>query len=305
MVNLRTFDLNLLRVFEAVMRDRSVSKAADQLGLSQPAVSSALNRMRRQFEDPLFVRGSVGMEPTAKAMALSPVVSESLTMLRAGLSATSSFDPAISKRQFTLLMTDVGEIAFLPKVLPLLKERSPGIDLSVVEFGMERYEELLDSGAADLAVGRLKLPDTLRSQTIHLGPYVVVASASHPRIRRGTDGTLGIDLQDYLAAEHVQVMPRGATGDPVTEALGEQAGLRRIALSIPHAVALPMIIGATELIATVPKVFADYLIDGGTVRQMPTPFTIETSVVKQWWHRRNENDPGHRWLRSAFAGAGA
>src|ERR1700722_8740493 len=109
MVNLRTFDLNLLRIFEAVAKDGSVSKAADTLGLSQPAVSNALNRMRRQFEDPLFVRTNKGVEPTLKAQQLATAVSQGLSTIRAGLTATTEFNPAVSKRRFTLLMTDVGE----------------------------------------------------------------------------------------------------------------------------------------------------------------------------------------------------
>lgn len=304
MVNLRTFDLNLLRIFEAVMQDRSVSKAADKLGLSQPAVSNALNRMRRQFDDPLFVRTNSGMEPTAKAEQLAAAVAQGLTTIRAGLSSTTNFDPATSKRRFTLLMTDVGEIAFLPKVLPTLMRLSPGIDLTVAEFGIERYEELLDSGGADLAIGRLRLPDTLCSEAIHSSPYVVVMSHDNQRLTVDASGKPSISVEDYIDAPHVFVMPRGASGDPVTDALGDRAARRRIALSIPHAIALPMIIGKTDLIATIPKVCADQIVTSGALIQVPAPIFIEQTFVHQWWHRRNLNDPGHRWLRSIFATAG-
>ena len=304
MVNLRTFDLNLLRILEAVMRDRSVSKAADKLGLSQPAVSSALNRMRRQFEDPLFVRTKSGMEPTAKAEQLAAVVSQGLTTIRSGLSLTANFEPASSKRRFTLLMTDVGEVAFLPVVLPILQRLAPGIDLAVIEFGIERYEELLDSGAADLAIGRLRLPDTLCSEAIHTSPYVVVASRTNHRVTTDAFGKALMSFEDYITAPHVFVMPRGASGDPVTDALGDRAARRRIALSIPHAIALPMIIGNTDLVATIPKVCADQLLASGALVQVPAPFFIEQTFVYQWWHRRNLNDQGHRWLRNVFATSG-
>ncbi len=304
MVNLRTFDLNLLRIFEAVMHDRSVSKAADKLGLSQPAVSNGLNRMRRQFEDPLFIRTNSGMEPTPKAEQLAAAVSQGLTTIRSGLSSTTNFDPAVSSRRFTLLMTDVGVVSFLPKVLPTLKRLSPGIDITVTEFGIERYEELLDSGAADLAIGRLKLPDTLCSEAIHTSPYVVVMSRGNQRARVDASGAASISFEDYITSPHVFVMPRGASGDPVTEALGDRAARRPVAVSIPQTIALPMIIGDTDFIATIPKVCADQLVASGTLIQVPPPFLIEQTFVRQWWHRRYLHDPGHRWLRQVFATSG-
>ena len=172
-----------------------------------------------------------------------------------------------------------------------------------MEIGIERYEELLDSGAADLAIGRLNLPDRLHSQPIHVGPYVVVASVASRYVARDGMGEPAISMADYLAAKHVHVMPRGASGDPVADALGERVALRHVSLSIPHVLALPAIIANTDMIATVPKVSADLLVAGGGLQQVPTPFPVVQSIVKQWWHRRNQNDPGHRWLRQLFATA--
>lgn len=304
MVNLRTFDLNLLRVFEAINRDGSVSKAADTLGLSQPAVSNALNRLRRQFDDPLFVRTRRGMEPTPKAGQLALAVHRGMTTIRAGLSAGVDFHPARSERRFTLLMTDVGEISFLPILLTELRRQAPGIDVSVVEAGLARYDELLENGTADLAIGRISLADTLSSELIHSSPFVVLLSRGHPRLRAGPDGRPTLSYEDYLAAPHVLVQPRGASGDPIREALGADAAKRRIGLSIPHATVLPMIIGDSELIATVPQVCAQNLIATGKLCQVEAPFAIPRNFVYQWWHKRNTADPGHRWLRGIFAGAG-
>jgi DNA-binding transcriptional LysR family regulator len=303
-VNLRNFDLNLLRIFEAIFQDRSVSKAADRLALSQPAVSNALNRMRRQFADPLFVRTQVGMEPTPKAQQLALAVQQGLTTIRAGLISGFDFDPAESRRCFTLLMTDVGELAFLPAVLPKLIKQAPYVDVSVIEFGLERYEELLNSGMADLAIGRIKLPDALLAETIHTSPFVVLMGRDNRRLQLQPDGTPSIAFEDYLEAPHVFVMPRGASGDPVTEALGDMARLRRIAISIPHATVLPAILVDTDLIATVPKVCADQLTASGNLCTAQAPFPIQPSIVQQWWHRRNTTDPGHQWLRLLFASTG-
>ena len=304
MVNLRTFDLNLLRVFEAITESQSVSKAADKLGLSQSAVSNALDRMRRQFDDPLFIRTHRGMEPTPKAQDLAEVILTGLTTIRAGLSASGTFDPARSHRRFSLLMTDVGEMTFLPTILSRLNEQAPQIDLNVIEFGLERYEELLEAGIADLAVGQLKLPDTLCSQEFHNSDFAVVASRTNPIVQYDAEGKASIALETYLDAPHVQQAPRGASGNPVAVALGSQASRRRIALSVPHASVLPMILPQTSLIATVPKVCADLLARHGDLVVMPTPFPMDRSHVTLWWHRRNTKDPGHSWLREMFLTSG-
>ena len=281
MVNLRTFDLNLLRIFEAISHDGSVSKAADTLGLSQPAVSNALNRLRQHFDDPLFVRTLRGMEPTPKAEQLALAVHGGMTTIRAGLSAGVDFDPERSERRFTLLMTDVGEISFLPIVLSAVRHRAPHVDITVMESGLAGYEDLLENGMVDLAIGRIKLTDTLCSELIHTSPFVVLVSHTHPRLATAPDGRRVLSYADYLAAPHVLVQPRGASGDPVREALGEDAHKRRVGLSIPHATVLPMIIADTELIATVPEVCANNLVARGTLCQVEAPFEIERNFVYQ------------------------
>lgn len=305
MVNLRTFDLNLLRVFEAVVQDRSVSKAADRLGLSQPAVSNALNRMRHHFADPLFVRTHDGMEPTPMAQQLAETVLHGLTTIRAGLNSGATFVPETSTRRFTVLMTDVGEIAFLPPALATIRATAPNVKLSIVEFGKERYEELLDSGIADLAVGLVNLADTLESQEIHASPFVVVLCRTNPRLRYRGNGEAYITIEDYLDAPHVYALARGSSGDPVSNALSALGAKRDIALALPHASVLPMIMPGTELVTTVPKVCADYFVASGALCQVELPVAITHNFVRQWWHKRNTNDPGHIWLRRLFADVGA
>lgn len=304
MVNLRTFDLNLLRVFEAVYRDKSVSRAADQLGMSQPAVSNALNRLRRQIDDPLFIRGHDGMEPTPRSIRLATTLLQGMTSIRSALNEGAHFDPATSRRSFTLLMTDVGEVTFLPVVLSKLSREAPNVDLVVIEQGLERYPELLDNGTADLAVGRISLPEPLVSQSIHSSPFVILMTRDHPALSWSADGDPSITLDAYLDAAHVQVMPRGSTGDPVKEALGTVGRRRRMALAIPHATVLPMLIEQTTLLATIPLVCANSLVAHSALITVPPPFAIPQTFVQQWWHRRNTKDPGHLWLRDVFATAG-
>lgn len=307
MVNLRTFDLNLLRVFEAVINDRSVSKAADKLGMSQPAVSNALNRLRRQLNDPLFVRTLQGMEPTPKADQLSLAVNNGLTTIRAGLIAGMAFDPSTSQRQFTLLMTDVGEILFLPTLLSVLRRSAPHIDIKVMESGREGYSELLENGMADIALGRIQLADRFCSQHIHSSPFVILMSARNRLLEdREPDehGNYKISYSEYLDARHILIQPNGATGDPIGNALGKDADERQIALTIPHSTVLPMIMGDTDLLATIPAAAAPNLMATGDLRIAAAPFKIEPNQVYLWWHRRNSADNGHRWLRELFANSG-
>lgn len=300
MVNLRTFDLNLLRVFEAIYRDGSVSRAADQLGVSQSAVSNALNRLRYHLADPVFMRSSQGMDPTPKATQLAATLLEGMMTIRSALVEGTTFDSATSHRRFTLLMTDVGEITFLPTLLARLSQEAPFVDLAVVEQGLERYAELLDNGTVDLAVGRITLPDNLSSESIHTSPFVVLLTRDNPHLRWSADDQPVLDLDAYLAAPHIMVKPRGMTGDLVEQALGSHPR-RRIALSIPHATVLPMIIENTRLLATIPQVCANYLVANSSLITVPPPFEIAQNSVQLWWHKRNTKDPGHQWLRDACA----
>ncbi len=304
MINMRTFDLNLLRVFEALSHDRSVSLAAAKLGMSQPALSNALNRLRIVFDDPLFVRTRRGMQPTPKAEQLALTLHEGLATIRAGLSSSAAFDPATSERRFTLLMTDVGELSFLPVVLSTLSKSAPKIDLCVRHLPVERYGELLESGGADLAIGRLQLADTLKSELIHSSPFVVLASQTNRYLTKDAEGRATLSFEDYIRAPHVEIESYGASGNPVKQALGSLGPRRRVALILPHTTVLPRLIEGTDLLATIPKVCADKLITMGAVCAVSPPFPIEQNFVYQWWHRRNDSDNGNRWLRKLFATAG-
>ncbi len=304
MLNLRTFDLNLLRVFEAIAHDRSVSRAADKLGMSQPAVSNALNRLREQLGDPLFVRTSAGMEPTPKADLLASFINQGMTAIRAGLTSGTAFDPATSRRRFHLLLTDVGAITFLPQLLSTLDREAPGIDLTVSEFAVSNYADLLDEGLADLAIGRFELSSALRSQLIHTSRYVVMLSKDHPDLAKDPAGRPAISYESYVAAPHVVVAPPGSSGDPIGHSLGHDGGRRRVALSVPYIAILPMVMRGTRLMATVPDALAGQLAAGGDLCLCSPPFSIDDNHIHQWWHKRLDTDAGHRWIRQLCADAG-
>jgi DNA-binding transcriptional LysR family regulator len=300
MINPNNLDLNLLRVFDALLREKSVSGAAERLHLSQPALSNALNRLRDALQDPLFVRTRNGMEPTALAIQLQVPLQQGLSAIRAALEQGTQFDPADAERTFTLIMNDVGEITFLPPLLRHISRHAPGITLNVVELGREEYEDSLDSGSADLAIGRIKLAETFRSQLVHFSTYVAVMSADHPLADQPGDK---IDFDSYMTARHVAVIPRGATGNPIDKSLGTNADQRHIALSVPHTTVLSAILPDTDLVATVPDKCIEALCIDGRLVWRALPFPVEPNMVYQWWHKRQESDAGHRWLRELVANA--
>jgi DNA-binding transcriptional LysR family regulator len=300
-INPNTFDLNLLRVFEALMKDGSVSAAAGRLGLSQPAVSNSLNRLRELLGDPLFVRTRNGMEPTALALNLRDPLQQSLMNIRAAFSQGLTFEPATSNRIFSLIMIDVGEITFLPPLISKISAIAPSISLRVLELGQEDYEDYLDSGAADLAIGRVILHDSFRSEPLLDSPYVAILDSDHPGIDISPDGTRSITYETYLQARHIAVLPRGATGNPVDSALARDAKARQIALSIGHTMVLTAILPGTRMIATVPETCTEVLCRDGRLCGVMLPFNVEPSHVLLWWHKRYDRDNGHRWLRTLIA----
>jgi DNA-binding transcriptional LysR family regulator len=300
-LNLSRLDLNLLRVLEALLIERSVSAAGELLGLSQPAVSNALRRLRSLTGDPLFVRTRHGMEPTPAALLLGEPVREGLATIRAGFARSASFEPGNARRTFTLLMNDVGASSFLPLVVRRLAEEAPRVDLVVQDRDLANYADALDSGAADLAVGRIMLSGAFRSRLVGTSPYVVVLSDSHPLLTRGRDRAPRLTMAAYLAAPHIVVSPRGATENPVERKLAALGHRRRIALSLPHISALAAILPGSDLIATVPDRCVLTIIRGLPLAWVPLPFQLPANEVRQWWHPRHDLDPGHAWLRGLFA----
>lgn len=303
MHNANTFDLNLLRVFDALVREGSVSLAANRLSLSQPAVSNALSRLRTLLGDPLFVRTRHGMEPTAFALRLCSPVQDGLAQIRAGLSQVVTFDPATSERTFTLLMNDVGAASFLPAVVQRLTKQAPRVNLDVNERDHADYEDALDSASADLAIGRVMLSDTFQSEFLLKSFYVAILRSDHPALsrKRGVRPFLTVDR--YVAAQHVVVSPRGATSNPVERTFSAMRLSRRIALNVPHATSLVNILPDTDLIATVPDKCIEFLCRDRRLTWAELPVRIEPNMIYQWWHKRHDHDAGHRWLREFMSSA--
>ncbi len=292
-MELARLDLNLLLVFHHLLREKRVSAVAAVLGMSQPAVSSALGRLRSSLGDALFLRTQRGMVPTPYALQLAEPVALALDALQQALNVRASFDAATSQRNFTLAMTDVGEMYFLPVLMDALAQAAPGVTLNVVAVTGASLKDDMASGRTDLALGLLpQLQAGFYQQALFRQPYVCLMRQSHPLASAPTLG-----LADFAQASHVRVIAAGTGHGRVDEALERQGLQRRIRLTVPHFVALGDVLGHSDLIATVPERFAQRVTHPFGLTTRPLPLGLDDSAIHQFWHARLHQDPGHQWLR--------
>jgi DNA-binding transcriptional LysR family regulator len=303
-MNLQTIDLNLLLVFEALMDERNVTRAAKRVGLSQPAMSNALARLRRTFDDPLLVRTSDGMLPTPRAQALIVPVRAALAQLRGALEERPAFDPAASQRIFHLLSNDYVELLLLPQVSAELQRQAQEVKLHVYRprhlFHPPTAIDLADS--FDLALGffpdALTLEEEIRSTVLWEERNVCLARAEHPAI----GGAL--TLQQYVAAQHVAVFYKSQGAGLIDTLLEQQGWARRVALLVPHFASTPFIVAASDLIATVPERLAHHFVDL-PLQVLPAPLEMPPFRLTLLWHERFDHDPAHAWLRELLLSTAA
>src|SRR5262245_26518300 len=235
-MNIQEVDLNLLRVFDAVLRDGSVTGAATRLGLTQPAVSNSLARLRRMLDDALFVRTQTGMLPTPYAQGLAEPVRQALALVENALALHAGFDPATSRRVFRLHMSDIGEMVFLPRLLERVQRAAPGVRIEATALPLGEINGALAAGALDLAVGALPGLEGVRSRLLLQDPYVCMMRAGHPLAGRR------LTPRQFAEVSIVLVSSAGG-GHRVVEEAFERHGLtERIALRVPHYTVVPMVL---------------------------------------------------------------
>jgi DNA-binding transcriptional LysR family regulator len=291
-MNVHDVDLNLLRVFDAVLHEQGATAAAARLGLTQPAVSNALARLRAIFGDALFVRTAAGMDPTPFARELAEPVRQALALLESALAHGPGFDPATSTRAFRFYMSDLGQVEFLPPLVERLQRAAPGVRLEAVAADLEHIADALGAGSIDLAVGFLPaLGPPVARRTLFRDPYRCLMRADHPSIGAK------LSRKQFLESSHVLVTYRGGGHRVIEEAL-ERAGVaRRIALRVPHFTVVPMVLERTDLILTLPARVARVYERQGGFKSLPPPVPMPPAEVAVHWHERFEADPGNRWLR--------
>ncbi|MCI1839478.1 LysR family transcriptional regulator [Achromobacter ruhlandii] len=295
-MNLQDMDLNLLVVFNELCKHGRVSAVAQNLGISQPGVSNALGRLRKLLGDELFLRTSRGMVPTPYAEALAQPIAEALAALHGTLNARASFDPARSERAFVIGVNDVGETYFLPRLMRALDDAAPGVTIRTVRTTSIDVKDEMERGRIDLAMGFLPgLKHGFFQRRLFRQPYVCIFREDHPLARTG------VSARQFRAAEHVAIVSEG-TGHGVVDQVIEQAGIRRrLRLTVPHFMAVGPVLQATDMIAVVPRRFADCACKPFGLATAPCPVKIPESVINVFWHARNHREPANQWLRQVVA----
>jgi len=295
MNDLRRIDLNLLVILDALLSEQHVTRAAERLHLSQPAVSHALARLRDLLGDPLLVRQGGGLVPTARALELAAPLAEALAQVQA-LLAPNRFDPTSAKRSFRLAMSDYGAAILLPGLVRTLRREAPGIDLQIIQASREGMVDGVLNGDIDLAAGVFPdLPAELRSTPLFEEHYAcMVDRASLPE-----GGTL--DLTAYLTRPHVLLEMRGSGTPEIERALTAIRERRHVAISLPHWGIAPQLIEGTDLILTVSSRGLPTG-DQAHLLVVPVPFHIPSFAFELAWHSRRAGDPALQWLKEQVQG---
>jgi DNA-binding transcriptional LysR family regulator len=293
-MHVNEIDLNLLRLFDAVHRSRSVSRAAEMLQVTQPAASHGLTRLRLLIKDPLFVRAPGGVRPTPKADRLAQAVREALATLEEALNESAEFDPQRSRKSFRIHMSDIGEGRFLPELMVMLREQAPGVRVETMPLPRSSITEALDSGRIDFAFGFLpSVKDTQRLQLLK-DRYIVLLRQGHPFTRRRRSGKAL--LEDLKMLEFVAVRTHADTLR-ILQLLNLEDRLR---LTTEHFMVLPAIVRATDLAVVMPRNIALGFAQEGGYALVEPPLPLRDFVVSLHWSKRFESDPGNRWLRGAI-----
>ncbi|SDI74793.1 transcriptional regulator, LysR family [Paraburkholderia steynii] len=288
-------DLNLLRVFLAIADLRSLTAAGARLGLTQPAVSHALRRLRTLFDDPLFVRTPTGMVPTDAAVRLHAPLAQAFGIINVAVQQLAKFDPATAHRVFRVSMSDMSEFYFLPPLLAMIDSTAPGIRVEVANFSVDAVSTAMRSGEIDLALGYVPgLDAACISTTLFVDEHVCVVRAGHPLRKRNP-------TKDHLAALRYVYASTNATGHRMVEQWLEELNLRRdIVLRLPHFVVAPEIVQNTDLAVIFPKSIAQRFNRNKAFRILPLPFSLPPIEIQVHTHMQFSADPGIAWLRDAI-----
>lgn len=287
-MRLEKIDLNLFVVFDAIYRERSVTKVAVLLNLTQPAVSNALSRLRQTFDDPLFVRTPEGMAPTPVADSVVGDVREALTLLGRSVGVNARFDPTTSEKVFHLGMQDLAESLLLPRLQAAVKAVAPKVSITSYYVAREAATEELKAGVIDLL---LDVPEVnakeLGQAALAELPYVVAMRVDHPLAEKP------LTVDDYLAAEHVHVSSRRKGRGQMDVALHKLGLRRRVTMRVQSYMVGARIAEQTDLLWTVPRVLAETL----PLYVAELPFSVEPLAWNLYWHKNADSDPANAWMR--------
>jgi DNA-binding transcriptional LysR family regulator len=289
--DLRAVDLNLLKAFDAILTEGAVTRAGARIGLSQPAMSASLVRLRDLFDDTLFVRTPGGMEPTARALELAIPIQHALREIEDALRNSPEFDPARARRTFVVGMTEYAEIALVERLTELLRQQSDSIDLRLRSVAMVEYLELLDDGGIDAFVGHAdRVPPRFLWTSLLQDPLILLARRGHPIFKTP------IGIEDLVRWPQILMSPTGEARGAVDPILKQKGVERRVAMTVGSYLGIPLALQSSDLTSNVPQQIAARLSKVLPLRSAPLPFRhiVASTLV---WHSRNESDGAQVWLR--------
>ena len=298
-VHVEDLDLNLLRALAAIAETASITRAAAKLGITQPAMSHMLERLRAALGDPLFVRTRDGMKPTERARDLLAPITQGLSQIDHALRRSTSFDAARARRSFSLTTDDYAQALLLPPLFARLATEAPGIDLAVLPpREAEAAPAALDAGKIDFIVaGRSIEGQGVVKKLLWNDGFTCAVRADHPAAKRG------LDLEAYANAAHVVIAPGGRPGSFVDALLAERGLTRRTALRVPSFLVAPLVIAENDLVLTVGRRLAARLAATHGLVLVDPPLPMPSFAVTLYWHARNQDDAAHRWMRQRLVDA--
>lgn len=284
-------DLSLMKTFVLIYQTRSVTKTAEKLSVTQPSVSHALSRLRKQFKDVLFVRSAEGLRATNAAEQLYPALHEALSLIEDTVAGVSGFDPLTSERTFHLAATDLGEISLLPTVLALLEKRAPRISVEIIPLDFAKAERDLRKGGLDavLCTPRMSGKD-LRRDSLFSETYVGLCAASHPRL--GAMPTMA----EFLNERQIEISATSGHTE-ADRSLRDQGIRKNVALKVAHFAALPRLLERTDYVAMVPSTLVDWCMCSANVSEFTLPFDTPQVEIALYTHHRSLPSPAINWFR--------
>ncbi|XOV88676.1 MAG: LysR family transcriptional regulator [Pseudomonadota bacterium] len=291
-MKLSDIDLNLFVVFDAIYTEGNLTRAGEIIGITQPAVSNSLSRLRNLFDDPLFVRTAEGMVPTPVAQNIIGSVRQALGLMRSSVQESETFDPIASDKRFRISMTDLSQSIILPFVFSRVKKEAPHIAIDCYQVRRRDMHIELASGNLDLAVDIPLTPDPqIRQSPLFSHPHVVVFRQDHSLIGKE------LDIALYLSLSHIHISSRRGGLGHVDLALGKMGKRRNIALRTQHYLATPDLVSRSDLVITVPRIFADFLVSQYPVRYLELPFSVPNLETHLYWHESTDQDQANKWMR--------
>ena len=294
MSNLRTFDLNLLVAFDVLMRELNVSRAAEQMFITQSTMSHILHRLRQQLDDPVLVKTPTGMKPTERALALITPVRSLLAEMEQLIQPPMEFKADTSQRRFVLAATDYMELLLIPELSRNIGHIAPGINLHVKRTESSFPVSQLESGSLDVVLGFaavLNPPGHLHCQPLFSDRMTCVVRQNHPLIRQAPS------LEEYVTVSHMLISRTGSNVGEIDKKLSELGLERRIQLIVPHFLSAPLIVAETDMVLSLPYRIAEQFKKLAPLEIFPVPLELPAYDLVMIWHLLRDKDPAHRWLR--------